>query len=334
MIGWHWSQLPLAKSLEVTFTEWAPEDFSPVESSTFEIPDCSLAPHDMAITESSIVMIVNSLTMNEIPFLVNLKGPAASLSMDGRAPVRAFVFPRPTAQNQFEPFSVEVPPSFSIHFSHGYEDEETGNIVTFFSGWPPSDSKDFLGAWGGFAPDFPRIPPTFLWRLEIDPNEKKTVSLDIAPGSYNICTEHMLVHPYFITRKAQSVYGTASNLVGDSTPPNGYVKLKVETGSTTKLRQGEANTEVDSFWFGTRYFVTEPLIVPKEGGNLENEDEAYLLGMVRDSVAKKNFLAIFDLERDLKDGPVAKIWLKSGVPHGIHGCFAKGGSNGGPSVFC
>jgi carotenoid cleavage dioxygenase-like enzyme len=323
----------MSQSLEVTFTEWSQCDFSPVASKTFEIPKCSLAPHDMALTENCIVMKINALEMNQIPFLLNLKGAAGSLSMDGRKDVKAWIFPRPTAKDQFEPFYVEVPACFSIHFSHGYEDESTGNIVTFFSGWPPSDSTDFLGAWGGFAPDFLRIPPTFLWRLEIDPKQKRTVSLDIAPGCQNVCTEHMLVHPNFITRKCQNVYGTASNIVGDSTPPNGYVKLKVESGSTTKLKEGEPNEDLDSYWFGTRYFVTEPLIVPKDGGDPENEDEAYLLGIVRDAANKKNFLTIFDLERDLKEGPVAKVWLKSGVPHGIHGCFSKD-SSGGPSVFC
>ena len=141
LVGWHWSQLPLAQSLEVTFTEWSNKGFSKVKSNTFQIPDCSLAPHDMAITENYIIMKINALTMNQLPFFMNLKGPAASLAMDGRAPVRAYIFPRPTAKTQFEPFSVEVPACFSIHFSHGYEDEETGNLVTFFSGWPPSDSK-------------------------------------------------------------------------------------------------------------------------------------------------------------------------------------------------
>jgi len=333
LVGWHWSQLPLSGSLEVTFTEWSSKDFSPVASKTFEIPDCSLAPHDMALTENCIVLKINALKMDPLPFMINLKGPAASLSMNGRSPVKVWVFPRPTAKSQFEPFFVEAPACFSIHFSHGYQDEETGNIITFFSGWPPSDSTDFLGAWGGFAPDYKQIPPTFLWRLEIDTVKKRTVSLSIAPGSYNVCIEHVLVHPNFNTRKAQNVYGIASNLIGDSTPPNGYVRLKVETGSTKVLQEGEFNEEIDSYWFGTRYFVNEPIIVPKEGGNIENEEEAYLLGMVRDAVKKKNFLAIFDLEKELKEGPVAKVWLKSGVPHGLHGCFARG-SKGESSVFC
>jgi len=337
LVGWHWSQLPLKQALEVTFTEWSNDGFEPVASSTFEIPNCSLAPHDMAMTENCIVMKINALSMDQLPFLINLKGPAASLSMDGRSPVKAWIFPRPTSKRApFEPFSVDVPACFSIHFSHCYEDEETGNIVTFFSGWPPSDSKDFLGAWGGFAPDFPKIPPTFLWRLEIDPKTRRTVSLDIAPGCQNVCTEHMLVHPNFNTKKAQNVYGTGSNLIGDSTPPNGYVKLRVEAGRTakeSKLEDGQVNEEVDSYWFGSRYFTTEPIIVPKDGGDIENEDDAYLLGMIRDGSNGKNFLAIFDLEKDLKEGPIAKVWLKSGVPHGIHGCFAKD-SKGSPSVFC
>jgi all-trans-8'-apo-beta-carotenal 15,15'-oxygenase len=147
LVGWHWSQLASSNSLEVTFTEWSAKDFTPTASNTFEIPGCELAPHDMGMTDNYLVLKVNSLKMDKTPFLLGLKGPAASLSMDGRAPVQAWIFPRPTSQNQFEPFSVEIPACFSIHFSHSYEHPETGNIVSFFSGWPPSDSKDFLGAW-------------------------------------------------------------------------------------------------------------------------------------------------------------------------------------------
>lgn len=335
LVGWHWSQLVSTKSLEVTFTEWSNDGFAPIASETFELPDCELAPHDMAMTDNCIVMKVNALSMDPLPFLANLKGPAACLSMDGRSPVKAWILPRPTSpkEKKFEPFVVDVPACFSIHFSHAYEDEETGNIVTFFSGWPPSDSNDFLGAWGGFAPDFPRIPPTFLWKLEIDPEKRETVFLGIAPGAHNVCTEHMLVHPNFNTRKAQYVYGTASNIVGDSSPPCGYARFAVEKGSTRPLQPNEANEEVDAYWFGTRYFTMEPNIVPKEGGDPNDEKDAYLLGMVRDAASGKNFLSIFDLQRPLKNGPVAKVWLKSGVPNGIHGCFAKD-STGGPSVFC
>lgn len=332
LIGWHWAQLPLEKGLQITLTEWSSKGFTLVASKTFVIQACELAPHDMALTENYVVLMVNALKMNQVPFLLGLKGPAASLEMDGRAPVMAWILPRPTCDDQFEPFAMEVPACFSIHFSHAYEDENTGNIVSFFSGWPPSDSKDFLGAWGGFAPDFRRIPPTCLWRLEINPKRKECVSLSIAPGAANVCIEHVLVHPNFNIRKAENVYGTASNLVGDSTPPCGYVRVKVEKGSPTILPDGEFNFDVDAYWFGARYFATEPIIVPKRGGNVDNEEEAYLLGMVHDAARRRDFLAIFDLQRDLREGPVAKIWLKSSLPHGLHGCFAD--ENLSTSVFC
>ena len=72
--------------------------------------------------------------------------------------------------------------------------------------------------------------------------------------------------------------------------------------------------------------------MPKQFSDPDDEEEAYLLGMVHDSARDKDFLAIFDLKRDLKEGPVAKLWLKSSVPHGLHGCFAV--PDGKSSVFC
>ncbi len=80
-------------------------------------------------------------------------------------------------------------------------------------------------------------------------------------------------------------------------------------------------------------FANEPLIVPKEGGDANNEKAAYLLGMIYDAVKDKSAVAIFDLENDLKDGPVATLWLASATPHGLHGCFALDDA-GSPSVFC
>jgi carotenoid cleavage dioxygenase-like enzyme len=304
-----------------------------VASKTFVVKNCDLAPHDMAITENCVMLKVNALTMNQGAFISGLKGPAASLAMDGRAPVYAHIFPRPTAAKQFEPFQVELPACFSIHFSHAYEDEVTGNIVSFFSGWPPSDSKDFLGAWGGFAPDFTQISKTILWRLEVDPSTRTCVSMNVAPGSANACAEHPLVHPNFQTRPAKNVYASASNLVGDSSAPCGFTKHRVEDGKTETLLDGEKNTEIDAYFFGTRYFAGEPLIVPKHKGDLEDENQAYLLGVVQDSARDRSGVSIFDLERDLKEGPVCILWFKSSIPHGLHGCFALEGDSS-TSVFC
>ena len=74
LVGWHWSQLPLSESLEVTFTEWDRNDFKQVAKSTYEIPNCELAPHDMALSDNYIVLHVNALSMNRLDFMSGLKG--------------------------------------------------------------------------------------------------------------------------------------------------------------------------------------------------------------------------------------------------------------------
>ena len=104
LVGWHYSLLlPGTKSLEITFNEWSPDDFSLCAQNTFELKNIDLAPHDMAITENCIIMITNALSTNQLPYLLGIKGPAASMTMNGRANVFAHVFPRPTSKQQFDP---------------------------------------------------------------------------------------------------------------------------------------------------------------------------------------------------------------------------------------
>jgi carotenoid cleavage dioxygenase-like enzyme len=288
----------------------------------------------MAMSDNYVMLKFNALKNDQQQeLLFGIKSPGESITMDGQAPATAWFFPRPTSKNQFEPFSVEVPPCFSVHFSHSYEDPDTGNFVTYFAGWPPSDRTDLLGAWSGYCPKFRDIPPTFLWRLEVDVNMRKTVSLNVAPGSANACLEFPMVHPSVGTSKAENVYALVSNVIGDSTAPNGYCRLEVEKGSREALPTGTKNEDIDAYWFGSRYFTGEPLIVPKKGGDLKDEKDAYLIGMVKDSAEDRSFLAVFDLQRELKEGPVCKVWTKGSIPHGLHGCFAENDS-GASSVFC
>lgn len=122
----------------MTFTEYASDGFRAVASATHVLEGVALAPHDCVVTEHYILLKINALTLDQLSFLSGAGGPAECLDLDGRAPVRAFVFPRPTLaaadRKEFVPFAVrDIPACFSIHFSHGYEDEQTGNIVSFFS---------------------------------------------------------------------------------------------------------------------------------------------------------------------------------------------------------
>jgi all-trans-8'-apo-beta-carotenal 15,15'-oxygenase len=286
LVGWTWAQNPTDGSLEMTITEYNSDDFSIVASETHIMKDVALAPHDMVLTEHYVMLKINSLEMDQFAFLSGAKGPAECLGMDGRSPVKAFVFPRPTLsaneKEKYTPFMVEdIPACFSIHFSHGYEDEKTGNLVSYFSGWPPSDSETFLGAWGGFAPLYSNIPQTFYWRIEIDTETKKCVDLRVSPGHENMCVEHPVVHPVVQTKDATFAYAQCCNKIGDSSAPMGYAKMRLDGTAPVQLglQMGDANEEVDVYWVGSRRFAGEPLVVPKQGSS-GKETEAYLLGLV------------------------------------------------------
>lgn len=329
LIGWTWAQNPADGSMQVVFAEYCEDGFEKVAEESHILPNCALAPHDMVLTEHYIVLHFNAMNMDQVSFLSGAKGPAESLGMDARASTRAFVFPRPTLSKEekqkYSPFVVEdIPACFSIHSSHGFEDEKTGNIVSFFSGWPPSDSKTFLGAWGGFCPDYYKIPETFYWRMEIDPTTHKCVDLRVTPGAENICCEHPVVHPNFVTKDAMFSYAQCCNVIGDASTPAGYSKFRIDgtAPAQSHLKQGQRNEEVDTYFVGPRRFTGEPLVIPKKGGNIDREEDAYLVGLVYDSVEDRSSLVVFDLERELKEGPVCTVWLKTALPHGLHGCWS------------
>lgn len=99
-----------------------------------------------------------------------------------------------------------------------------------------------------------------------------------------MCIEHPVVHPATVTKSAKFAYAQCCNAVGDASAPLGYAKMSLDGTKPNYLCLGEKNNNVDVFWVGPRRFAGEPLVVPKAGGNLENEEEAYLVGLVFDAV--------------------------------------------------
>lgn len=132
-----------------------------------------------------------------------------------------------------------------------------------------------------------------------------------------------MVHPNFVTKDAAYAYSQCCNVVGDSSAPMGLSKIRLD-GSAVQpsLDPGDKNEDVDVYWVGPRRFAGEPLVIPKRNGDLDREEDAYLLSLVYDAVKDRSSLMVFDLERELKEGPVCTLWLNTALPHGLHGCFA------------
>ncbi len=133
--------------------------------------------------------------------------------------------------------------------------------------------------------------------------------------------EHPKVNPLLATREPRFVYFTAARSLvpGKAAPPQAIVKLDVKSGS------------VSSWTPGRRCFCEEIVFVPATGGGEEGqqqkEDAGFLLAMVFDASRGASSLAILDAA-DVSKGPVARVWLKHHVPHGLHGEWCSGSAVG------
>jgi len=53
-----------------------------------------------------------------------------------------------------------------------------------------------------------------------------------------------------------------------------------------------------------------------------DEADCWIAAMLFDANAGKSALAILDGD-NIEAGPICQLWLKSFVPHGLHGCFTR-----------
>lgn len=137
--------------------------------------------------------------------------------------------------------------------------------------------------------------------------------------------EHPKTNPLYATREPRYVYFTAARSLvpGKAAPPQAIVKLDAKTG------------EVETWAPGRRCFCEEIVFVPDTSSSSsaegeegeEQEDAGFLLSMVFDASVNRSSLVVLDA-RSLKKGPVARVWLRHHVPHGLHGEWCAPGAVG------
>lgn len=96
---------------------------------------------------------------------------------------------------------------------------------------------------------------------------------------------------------------------------NGPLQSLAKVSYDTETQKSE-----EVCWYpGKRKFVGEPIFVPKEGS--EVEDEGWLLVLVHDGGDRCGTeLAILDAQK-IEEGPLALLRLPTYVPMGVHGSW-------------
>jgi len=90
----------------------------------------------------------------------------------------------------------------------------------------------------------------------------------------------------------------------------------------SKIDMHSSTNTVLDFWVPTSTeFSCQPVFVPREGS--VEEDDGYLLSVLFDGEAQRSEVVVLDA-RDVSQGPICRIPLKTPLPHGFRGCWAQG----------
>jgi all-trans-8'-apo-beta-carotenal 15,15'-oxygenase len=305
LVTWTWgveAKLAQPNTLVIELSEYD-SAWQCLSRKTHKMPGASVNPHDFALTPNYYVFFENALSLDILPYLFGQKSPADCLTLSERA-TKMHLIPRPLGQKSAAaPLVLETEQWFSIHQACAWEDED-GWVEVYSSGWPATRGG-FLTSWGGYAPDFDAIAPTYLWQTRIHPVEKRVIHR-LAPGSENCCVAHPHSNPQQETRPCQYLYMAYCNTIGDSSPPTGYLKLDTQTQQRQIWRSHPLN------------FAEEPLFVSDPSGT--NEDDGWLLCIMYDHLKGRSALNIFDA-RQLEHGPICRLWFTHRLAHGLHGSW-------------
>jgi len=169
--------------------------------------------------------------------------------------------------------------------------------------WDAGVSDDSRPHWEVEDPS--QRPRRRLVRYEVDLSTKTYTSREL-------CGWHMgftSVSKSVVGKRHRYIFGAVthgSDVVG---PMAGVAKVDTDSG------------EVDSWVPGPMEFGGEPLLVPREGA--EDEDDAWLITVVFDGAAERSDVVVLDA-RNVSQGPVCRFPLQKPVPHGLRSTWAEG----------
>ncbi|KAK9837122.1 hypothetical protein WJX81_004609 [Elliptochloris bilobata] len=308
---WKWqSQMTVTGScMRIDVVEYD-EAWKRVGGNAFQMEDSFFNPHDFGMTPNHYVFFQNATSFSMWKYLFGLAGPAQCVELVPNQPMKVHVVPRGRGPAKV----YEAENAFLIHHANAFE--EGDDTIVWSSGWGPEALKTLasgsgmLGSWKVLMKgDFSGIPFTSFWRHRINRVTGEVRREVLYEGQ---SMDHPKVNPLFAGRPTRFAYFNGSFHVDKQQlagPPQVWTRLDAETG------------EAQLWSPGLRCFTEELMFVPGAGGS-ETEDDGYLLGMYFDAGLERSCLVVLDAA-DFSKGPVARLWLKHHVPHGLHGFYSE-----------
>jgi carotenoid cleavage dioxygenase-like enzyme len=250
----------------------------------------------------------------------------------------------PRASGRFAgepPLTLETRSAFMTHWASAWTEQSAeaaadpewpegraDRLVAFAAGW---DGEQLLAAnrdgklFGELCetspgPDFSRLPIIRLHRLELD-LRSRTANFDIVPRLSRTFVDFPKAHPaYEVGRPTRHLWMTASNDVGISSPPQGFVRFDAQTNAVDSWHAPGPRAVADQ----PHVYVSEAVLAARAPRIGEDPElAAYLLALEFDGRTGRRSLCVFEAG-ELGKGPVCRLHLKPehALPWGIHNEFA------------
>ena len=266
---------------------------------TFDLPGVAMIS-DMAATENYAIFIQPQVSAG-MQFLL-VKEPGKVLNVEKKPAILTLV---PRVGSRVPPKTLEIPfdgiVEAELQLINAYEEGDTIILDAIRSdGTTKPSGQASQWPWASSLQEYEmNSSKKSLWRYTITANSG-TVSKELL-------TNHQCffgtINPKESTQKHRDIYMVLGGLGECVAPPQGIGRFDTETQS------------MDS-WMPANYeFCGEPMFAPKE-----NSEDGYILSVLFNGKTEQSEMLIFDSSR-ISAGPVTRIPLGMGIPHGLHGCF-------------
>ena len=250
--------------------------------------------HDYIVTKNHFVLVLHPCELSPLPFLSGMKSFTESLNWKKANGNLVAIYPRAGGKPRF----YEAPASFMWHSLNAYE--QANEIIVDFVGYDAPDH--FLG--------------------------KEALFNTIMEGRMGLAAENGKIRRYVIQKNSQQLREEIVDADNHEFPMIDSRALMTSTefgffassgigGCNSGLKRvNYKNGETDSYDFGDLTQVGEPVFIPKNN----RIHEGYLIAQTLDGKSRKSYFSLFDA-MNIKQGPLAKVWLNHHAPISFHGSW-------------
>eukprot|EP00978_Attheya_sp_CCMP212_P011339 scaffold27994_cov49-Attheya_sp.AAC.1 len=268
---------------------------------------------DFAVTDNYSIFVQPPVTVNGLQFMMS-KEPTKTLTLEKGASLLHLIPRVDSSKNGGEVKSIEIPfdggVEADLQFINAYEDDSGSTVVL-----------DVIRSAGGGknAGSWPWA--TSLSDYSSSSSKKSLWRYTINVSSGNVSKECMsdlqcsfgVINPNVSAQNHQYIYTAVGSMGNNVAPPQGLAKF-------------DCKTKTSEVWLPKEYeFCGEPMYAPRKKTEETSksdidEDDGYILSVLYNGKSGESELVVLSA-KDLKAGPMTRIPLGLGIPHGLHGCF-------------